>query len=84
MPAGSVLSYQQRLDDNIVLNIYDGVSFPDLPVNSCMVYSRTRLNTDQSRQKGEQLDDAVIFTCGSTLFPEEHSIPGCVCYYKSK
>lgn len=49
VPAGSVLSYQQRLDDNVVLNIYDGVCFPSLPVTNAMVNSyQVALNQESS------------------------------------
>ena len=52
VPAGSVLSYQQRLDENIVINIYDGVSFPDLPVDSLEENSyQTALQSDKSLKK---------------------------------
>jgi len=36
-PVGSVLSYQQKLDDNLVINIMDGVAFPNLPVQNFMI-----------------------------------------------
>ncbi|XP_052249975.1 uncharacterized protein LOC127858198 isoform X2 [Dreissena polymorpha] len=38
-----------------------------------VVYSRTKLTVDQCRQL-ELLDDAVIYTCGSAIFPEEHDL----------
>ena len=33
---GSVLSYQQKLESNCAMNIFDGVTFPDLPCNDVM------------------------------------------------
>lgn len=35
-PFGSVLSYQHKMDDECVLNIYDGVAYPDVPVRNVM------------------------------------------------
>jgi putative phage-type endonuclease len=55
VPAGSVLSYQQRLDDNIVLNIYDGVSFPDLPVNNVVENCYQTVLTSNQTLKLESL-----------------------------
>ena len=37
VPHGSILSYQQRLDENCILNIYDGMGFQELPAANVMV-----------------------------------------------
>lgn len=36
VPYGSLLSYQQKLDDDFIMNIYDGIGFPDLPIKNVM------------------------------------------------
>ena len=33
---GSVLSYQQKPEAGYIINIFDGVDYPDLPVKTCM------------------------------------------------
>ena len=33
---GSVLSYQQQLETDCIINIYDGIGYPDLPVDNLM------------------------------------------------
>ena len=35
-PKGSVLTYHQPLESNCIINIYDGVVFPDLPFTNLM------------------------------------------------
>jgi hypothetical protein len=35
-PKGSVISYHQPLESNCIINIYDGVVFPDLPYQNVM------------------------------------------------
>jgi hypothetical protein len=35
-PKGSVLSYHQPLESNCIINIYDGIAFPDLPLENVM------------------------------------------------
>jgi hypothetical protein len=35
-PKGSVLSYHQALESNCIINIYDGIAFPDLPLENVM------------------------------------------------
>jgi len=37
VPLGSVLIYQQKLDDNLVINIMEGVAFPNLPVQNFII-----------------------------------------------
>jgi hypothetical protein len=37
VPKGSVLSYQQKLETGFVMNVYDGVEFPDLPSSNVML-----------------------------------------------
>jgi len=49
VPVGSVLSYQQKLDDNLVINIMDGVAFLNVPVQFFMI------NTYQATPTHEQL-----------------------------
>ena len=36
-PKGSVLSYQQKLHGDFVLNVYDGVEFPNLPLQNKII-----------------------------------------------
>jgi hypothetical protein len=36
-PHGSVLSYQQRLDSDYILNVFDDCTYPYLPVVDCMI-----------------------------------------------
>ena len=36
-PKGSVISYQQKLEDGFVVNVHDGVPFPDLPAADVML-----------------------------------------------
>ena len=41
VPKGSVISYQQKLENGCMINLYGGPPFPDLPVNN---YMHTALN----------------------------------------
>ena len=33
-PKGSVISYHQPLESNCIINLYDGISFPEVPVRN--------------------------------------------------
>ena len=48
-PKGSVLSYQQKLTGQAVINLYDVTGFPDMPCRDVMVnnYSIEQLSDDQ-------------------------------------
>lgn len=39
VPRGSLLSYQQPLESACIINLYDGVGFPDLPASNFMHHS---------------------------------------------
>ena len=36
VPLGSILGYQQRLEENCILNIFDGIGFQELPAANVM------------------------------------------------
>ena len=39
VPKGCVLSYQQKMDDDCIINVFDETSFPELPCLNCMTNS---------------------------------------------
>ena len=62
VPSGSVLSYQQKLDDDFIMNVVDGVCFPDLPVHNYMNnnYNAVLHQSQQIQMEGLQISGNEI------------------------
>jgi hypothetical protein len=61
-PKGSVISYHQPLERNCIINIYDGVVFPDLPYKNVMEneYMYALSESQMAQFEGLQLQHAEI------------------------
>lgn len=57
VPKGSVLSYQQRLEENCVINLFDETSFPELPQQNFMC---NNYNTILENEKQVMLDSLKL------------------------
>ena len=55
VPRGSILSYQQRLEDNCILNVYDGIGFQELPAANVMMNNFHFVLTSEQLVKFEGL-----------------------------
>ena len=55
VPRGSILSYQQRLEDNCILNVFDGIGFQELPAANVMVNNYNAVLTSEQAIKLEGL-----------------------------
>jgi hypothetical protein len=64
-PKGSVLSYHQPLESNCIINIYDGIAFPDLPLVNVIQNEYSFVLTESQLVKFEglnlQLTEIKIF-----------------------
>ena len=55
VPRDSVLSYQQRLEDNCILNVFDGIGFQELPAANVMLNNYNAVMTSEQSIKLEGL-----------------------------
>ena len=55
VPHGSILSYQQRLEDNCILNVFDGIGFQELPAANVMMNNYNAVLTSEQAVKLEGL-----------------------------
>ncbi|XP_060603836.1 uncharacterized protein LOC132756720 [Ruditapes philippinarum] len=67
-PKGSVLSYQQKLDSGYIINVYDGVEFPQLPASNFM---RNSYNVVLDEKKSTSLENLKLTMNESARFEKQ-------------
>jgi hypothetical protein len=74
-PKGSVLSYHQPLESNCIINIYDGIAFPDLPLVNVIQneYSFVLTESQLVKFEGLNLQLTEIYISISSVHPHSFS-----------